>query len=242
MLALILRFLGLALLLLGLYGCQEQTSTQEQRYGEGYSRGFEDGKKEGYAKGYEEGFQRAAPGSERKVSGVWGTVQRVLVVIGALKILVALGLAIYHLIRKSHTREEAIGKFLMAALGSVIVLWTGVAVSLSDVVKSGLLVPASKTMVGWLLIGAFAAIAAYMIFLGIFTFLRRFQSAKVEAWSVFTASAVLTVFAPAFTSLLLNAPDINDYLASEILIGVLMGGTFYLAIDFLRPTPAVKSP
>lgn len=225
-------------LLVGSIGCERRQVTQEELNNEFYQKGHSDGLQKGYEEGMKEGykqiFQKTYPGRDPRLLGFWGDVQRILIYLGAFKIILALFFIIGYLLNISRNAYEGIGKVLMGGLGSIIIFWTANIFGFSDEVRGFLLTSASETIMGWLITGIIAAFITYLLF---FLFRKLFMEydygPQIEAWCIFIASASLTVLIPAFLAFLKDTPDINRYLASEIIVGSLIGGIYYLARLFI---------
>lgn len=202
---------------------------KQECYMEGHRQGLKDGEQEGYDKGYNEAFDRVYPGSVHQRSGLLWSTQKIFAILGALKIIISLAFLIVYLLRRYNSIKEFAGKMLMGTLGSIVVIWSASAFSISDKLKDFLLFPSSETIWGWLFLGSISASVTYIVLRSVNAFLHAMQGARIEAWCIFTASALITILFPTLLSFFKDVPDINDYLASEVLVGVLIGGVYFIA-------------
>ena len=102
-------------------GCERprqvtQEELNDEFYKKGHSDGYQKGYEEGIKEGYKQGFQKTYIGREPRLLGFWGDVQRILVYLGAFKIILALFFVIAYLLHISRNTYEGIGKVLMGGL------------------------------------------------------------------------------------------------------------------------------
>ncbi len=233
------KVLSFVVFLVLLSGCAPEQQNVEHikklRYQEGYAQGVRDGEQKGYDKTCTEAFYRVYPGTAHQHSGVLGGIQKIFAILGACKIIISLAILIGYLLHRSRNSEkEFAGNMLMGVLGSIVVIWSASAFSIADKLNDFLLFPSSETVWGWLFFGSISASLTYIIFRLVDAFLHAMQGARIEAWSIFTASALVTILIPSLISFFKDVPDINNYFASELLVGVLIGGVYFIADRLLR--------
>lgn len=239
------KVLMLWTLLVVISACTPQN--QQECYQKGYAQGvidednksYDKGWNKGWNKGYADGYERVYPGSNHQHSGFLGKTQGALAMLGAVKIVVSLGFLIIYLLKRSQTDYQVGGKILMGVIGSILVIWSASAfsaLSMPDILKEFLLSPSSETVGGWLFYGGVSASVTYIVFRFVDAFVHAIRGARLEAWCILLASALITILLPTLISVG-YVPDINKYFASELLVGVLMGGLYYLADSLLRSRP-----
>jgi hypothetical protein len=211
-----------------LAGCEQKV--EDVHYRQGYSDGYVKGK----AAGYSEGYQTAYPGTNHRYSSVVGGAHKLFAFLGAFKIVVSLVIFIVFLFERSKSSEEVAGKILFGAVGSVLAFFTLPLLGVQGTLNSALLAPSpSNSLKLWVL----------TIFAGVITFalgnvaekiFRAINGVWIEVWGIFTATALVTVLVHGLVNLFWYSSDVNDYLGSDILVGVFMGGLLYIATRLVQ--------
>lgn len=230
----LLRLGPVLLVLLLLTACDGDRYTEG--YGDGHRNGFTEGEQKGIEKGKQQGIQEGKeeawraiyPGTRHHYSSEVALTQRFLASLGAIKIILALFFFCEKLIERSKSTTERIAKSLFAITGSVVGL---VAVQLAghELLDAFLLTdsPPDPIVVSIVIVvfAAFAYLAA-----AVFDWLFYVERLWVEQWCLFITAGLCAIFGHSLLNIFVNSPDINDYLGSNCLVGVFIGGAMYFAV------------
>lgn len=231
----LLLFLGVTLTLVGCYTKYDVDNARRS----GYESGFEDGRKVGFDDGVTAGIEQVAPGADPRMTGTFGSAKRVIVVVSSLKLILLLFLAIGYLVREGTAPRQRIAKLLCIFLGAIIVLWIADMIGYSTMVKRITLSPTPTSWWAGLLCSVGSAVFIYII---LWAFHRYFiltqQETQVQAFCIFVLSAALTLLMPTLYEFVIDIPRTDRYLASDILMGTLIGGTLFIVRTLLsNPDP-----
>jgi hypothetical protein len=235
------RHFTLVILLIGLASgasCETDSAAYQRGHAVGYQEGYQKGREgldtertQSYQDGFKAGFEAARPSAgTTKPAGVLGTVSIIVMILGMLKIIGSLVFFILILMMDSTLRSERIAKILATSLAALVVFWMShiSSVGVSERLANIVLKPAATTVVGKILSGVLAAALAW---LALWLLERLVQAserkAELQTLLVFAASALVAVLIPFFVSLL-SAPDINSYRFFDLIVGVVLGGVFWL--------------
>ena len=220
-------------------GCTPANNDEKSThaYTLGYEEGRADGKKaesdnfkNGYNKGYVAGYEAVRPGAGSRLDSPGTAVAITIALFGFLKIAAVIAWFTGTLIRRSSSNYELSAKILATALAFIVLFWfenslsVGFSTTLDDVLFRGAM-PARDGKIFW---GMAGAIGAYSLF-GSARLLIRFTRNKpaYETFCVFSASFILAIVLHFGVALVL-VPNLNRYLFSDIMIGVTIGGLFYI--------------
>jgi hypothetical protein len=245
-------FTTLMILLVGLAfvaSCETDSAAYKRGYSDGYQQGgagVDSERAKSYQDGFKAGFEAARPSAgTTQPTGVLRTLSIVVFILGMVKIVFSLIFFIVILMLDSKLRSERVAKILATTLAALVVFWVshissvGISERLSDIA----LVPAATTGVGKVLVGVLAAALAW---LSLWLLERMVQGsegqAEVQTLLVFAASTLVAVLIPFFVSLL-SAPNISSYRFFDCIIGVVLGGVFWLIQRLLaetRNSPSIR--
>lgn len=251
------QFTTLMILLIGLTSATSCES-DSAAYRRGYSTGYQEGKSEGrqglesertqsYNDGFKAGFEAARPSAgTSQPTGFRKTLSTVVMMLGMGKIVFSLIFFVVILMFDSPLRSERIAKILATTLAALVVFWVshissvGIAERLSDI----LLKPAATTAIGKILLGLLAAVLVWLCLWLLERWVQASEgNAEVQTFLVFAASALVSVLIPFFVSLL-DAPNINSYRFFDLIVGVVIGGVFWLVQRLLAESgdsPSIRS-
>ena len=222
----------LLLLLLCLTSCEQNVA--DQHFNEGYGQGYAVGKKEGYASGYREAYELIHPSTDHHYSAMVGFVHQAFALLGAVKIILSIVLCCLILIEKSASNIEVAAKIMFAAMGSVVAFFSSPSLGVQTSLDSVLTSPSPSNQTGvWviILLSAGSTYALVSLFTRLF---KRIHGVKIEAWCIFLLAGLGTIILRPLGGFLFESPDVNNYLGSNFLIGVSIGGVMYLAIQLLN--------
>lgn len=231
-------------LMISLIGLASVTSCESDSaaYKRGYSAGYQEGSaglesqraeshQAGFKAGYEAGFEAARPSARTtQPAGFLKTVSIVVMVFGMVKIVFSLVFFIGILILDSTIWTERFAKILATTLAALVVFWVShiSSVGLSDRLSEVALGPAATTLVAKVGVGLLAAALAW---LSLWLLERVVQESKgraeLQTLLVFVASVVVAVLIPFFVSLF-SAPNITSYRFFDVIVGVVLGGIFWI--------------
>jgi hypothetical protein len=191
---------------------------------EGYKKGKINGYKEGYKRGYAEGFSVVYPATNKSATTL-GVAARYTALIGALKVLISILIAISLLMARTFDDFAiTIGKVLAIVFGGAVAYFFRPALHLSDGLSSLLLFPIPDDGTWPMLV---SMIVFFLIPLAGVPLIKSLRGARIEALAIFILSGLTTLIARSVW-LLFKAPQIESYLGSPIMIGTLLGGIAYL--------------
>jgi hypothetical protein len=220
----ILILIALALLGIGVAGCDTRSGEYDRGYNEGFLNGQESGQSAGYDQGYAAGFAEARPpgwspetGFGRFVLGLTAFLGGVLAFGGALTLILYLMLKIWH-------------PFAIAAKGTVALLaglsaWVLTTVATTEQFFFSILlapVPASSLLL-LVIIVVFGAVA-YGIVRITLQLIDNIKGVRLEAVTIGLVTFVAAIILQAFVEALSSAAYMMAYLICYILIGFAVGG------------------
>jgi hypothetical protein len=212
---------------------------------EGYRQGASAGNAEGQRVGFDQGFKAVFPPGTPGYLPSGGLFGKIIAAIGALFVIVDIAVFIGLMISRSKHDYERIAKFLMIFAGALGAYFVAPLSGVSFGTAWLFLLPAPRW--SWVAL-ILAGIVSYLIARGMERIWPRIHGMQVEGWCAFMAAALLALLGQVFLRILFVTPQLENYLAPHILIGILLGGMIYwsqrlfrMALESTRPARQVRA-
>lgn len=225
------------LVILLVSGCdpnQEYAKGKSEGYTEGFNAGKVGAENEGYDKGFHDGVEAVYPGNLDDPDDLYSKAQQVFVLVASVKILILLATAIVTLVGRAQTVEEGIGRTLAGLAGAVTMFILYGTLPALDILYTYLLKPTHGRGIVFTLIVMLSAIFTAYIISRMARYLDKSHGMFAEAMMIFVLSMTLSIVAPTIWPFLCVGEMIHRYLATEILMGVLVGGIAYFSYWFIK--------